>query len=100
VGREKQDAQAFWLSVLDSMRGTRLESERVRELTAAPDLDGATVVRRLLEDLGSLDERLWLVIDDLHEERLHHRRADRPTEDSWGTRHGRDGRARLWLCGL
>ena len=24
-------------------------------------------MRRLLEDLGSLDERLWLVIDDLHE---------------------------------
>ena len=59
--------QAFWLSVLDSLRGTRIGSERVRELTAAPGLDGATVVRRLLEDLGSLDERLWLVIDDLHE---------------------------------
>jgi LuxR family maltose regulon positive regulatory protein len=39
----------------------------VRELTAAPDLDGATIVTRLLEDLGSLDERVWLVLDDLHE---------------------------------
>jgi LuxR family maltose regulon positive regulatory protein len=67
VGREEQDAQAFWLSVLDSLRGTRVGSGRVRELTAAPGLDGATVVRRLLEDLGSLDEPLWLVIDDLHE---------------------------------
>ncbi len=67
VGRGERDPQAFWLSVLDSLRGTRIGSERVRELTAAPDLDGATVVRRLLEDLGSLDERLWLVIDDLHE---------------------------------
>jgi LuxR family maltose regulon positive regulatory protein len=67
VGREEHDAQAFWLSVLDSLRGTRIGSGRVRELTAAPDLDGATVVRRLLEDLGSLDERVWLVIDDLHE---------------------------------
>jgi LuxR family maltose regulon positive regulatory protein len=67
VGREEHDAQAFWLSVLDSLRRTRLGSERVRELTAAPDLDGATVVRRLLEDLRSLPERLWLVIDDLHE---------------------------------
>src|SRR5262249_14896652 len=46
---------------------TRIGSELVRELTAAPDLDGATVVRRLLKDLSSLDERLWLVIDDLHE---------------------------------
>jgi LuxR family maltose regulon positive regulatory protein len=67
VGREEHDAQAFWLSVLDSLRRTRLGSERVRELTAAPDLEGATVVRRLLEDLRSLPERLWLVIDDLHE---------------------------------
>jgi hypothetical protein len=67
VGRQEHDGQAFWLSVLDSLRGTRVGSERERELTAAPDLDGATIVRRLLEDLGSVDERLWLVIDDLHE---------------------------------
>jgi LuxR family maltose regulon positive regulatory protein len=67
VGRQEHDPQAFWLSVLNSLRGTRIGSERVRELTAAPDLDGATVVTRSLEDLSSLDERLWLVIDDLHE---------------------------------
>ena len=67
VSREEHDPQAFWLSVLDSLRGTRIGSERIRELTAAPDLDGATVVRRLLEDLSSLPERLWLVLDDLHE---------------------------------
>ena len=66
VGRAEHDPQAFWLSVLESLRRTRAGSERVRELTAAPGLDGATIVRRLLEDLGSLDERLWLVIDDLH----------------------------------
>ena len=67
VGRQEHEPQAFWLSVLDALRQTSAGSERVRELTAAPDLDGATVVRRLLEDLASLDERLWLVIDDLHE---------------------------------
>jgi LuxR family maltose regulon positive regulatory protein len=67
VDREEHDAQAFWLSVLDSLRGTPIGSGRVRKLTAAPDLDGGTVVRRLLEDLRSLPERLWLVIDDLHE---------------------------------
>jgi LuxR family maltose regulon positive regulatory protein len=67
VARQEHDPQAFWLSVLDSLRRTRIGAERVRDLTAAPDLDGATVVRRLLEDVGSLDERLWLVIDDLHE---------------------------------
>jgi LuxR family maltose regulon positive regulatory protein len=36
-------------------------------VTAAPDLDGRAIVERLLEDLGSLNERVWLVIDDLHE---------------------------------
>jgi hypothetical protein len=55
VGRGERDEQAFWLSVLDSLRRTRVGAERVRELTAAPGLDGATVVRRLLEDVGSLD---------------------------------------------
>ena len=67
VGRQEHDPQAFWLSVLDSLRQTGAGSERVRELTAAPGLDGATVVHRLLEDLSSLREPLWLVIDDLHE---------------------------------
>ena len=67
VGRQEHDPQAFWLSVLDALRETQVGSERVRELTAAPDLDGASVVRRLLEDLASLDARVWLVIDDLHE---------------------------------
>src|SRR6516225_11275500 len=62
VGRQERDAQAFWLSVLDSLRATRIGSGQVRELTAAPDLDGATAVRRLLEDLRSLPERVWLVI--------------------------------------
>jgi LuxR family maltose regulon positive regulatory protein len=64
VGRGEHDPVAFWLSVLDSLRGTRVGSGRVRELTAAPDLDGATVVRRLLDDVGALDERVWLLIDD------------------------------------
>jgi LuxR family maltose regulon positive regulatory protein len=67
VAREEHDPVAFWLSVVDSLRATCLGSEWVRELTAAPDLDGATVVRRLLEDLGSLDEPGLLVLDDLHE---------------------------------
>jgi LuxR family maltose regulon positive regulatory protein len=67
VRRGERDTQAFWLSVLDSLRSTRVGSDRVRELSAAPDLDGASVVRRLLEDVGSLEERVWLVIDDLHE---------------------------------
>ncbi|MGH3261516.1 MAG: NACHT domain-containing protein, partial [Trebonia sp.] len=67
VDRQERDPQAFWVSVIEALRRTRIGSERVRELTAAPDLDGGAVVGRLLEDLGSLDQQLWLVIDDLHE---------------------------------
>jgi LuxR family transcriptional regulator, maltose regulon positive regulatory protein len=67
VGREEHDPQAFWLSVLYSLRQTDAGSERVRDLTAAPGPDGAALVERLLEDLGSLQEPAWLVIDDLHE---------------------------------
>jgi LuxR family transcriptional regulator, maltose regulon positive regulatory protein len=67
VGRDERDPQRFRLSVLDALRQTAPGSAAVRELTAAPDLDGWTIVERLLEDLTPLGERLWLVIDDLHE---------------------------------
>src|SRR6516164_9450492 len=67
VVRDEQNWQAFFLSVLDALRATRIGSGRIRELAAAPDLDGETAVGRLYEDLSSLDERLWLVVDDLHE---------------------------------
>ena len=39
----------------------------MRALTAAPDLNGWAMVERLLTDLVPLGQRLWLVIDDLHE---------------------------------
>jgi LuxR family transcriptional regulator, maltose regulon positive regulatory protein len=67
VGRGEQDPQRFWLSVLGALRGTSAGSGLVRELTAAPDLDGWAVVERLLKDLTPLADRLWLVIDDMHE---------------------------------
>jgi LuxR family transcriptional regulator, maltose regulon positive regulatory protein len=61
------DPQRFWISVTGALRGTTAGSALVRALTAAPDLDGWTVVERLLEDLASLEDRVWLVIDDLQE---------------------------------
>ncbi len=67
VGRGEQDPQRFWLPVLGALRGTSAGSGLVRELTAAPDLDGWAVVERLLKDLTPLADRLWLVIDDMHE---------------------------------
>ena len=67
VGRDERDPQRFWLAVLDALRQTSAGSALVRELTAAPDLDGWAIVERLLKDLAPLEERLWLVIDDVHE---------------------------------
>ena len=61
------DSQRFWISVAGALRDTAVGSALVRALTAAPDLDGWTVVERLLEDLASLEDRVWLVIDDVHE---------------------------------
>ena len=46
---------------------TAAGSTLVRPLTAAPDLDGWAIVERLLTDLAPLEDRLWLVIDDVHE---------------------------------
>src|ERR1700730_7011300 len=67
VERDDRDPQRFWLSVLGALRRTSAGSRLVRELTAAPDLDGWAVVERLLKDLASLQDRLWLVLDDVHE---------------------------------
>jgi LuxR family maltose regulon positive regulatory protein len=67
VQHEEHDSQRFWISVLDSLRSTAAGSTLVRGLTAAPDLDGEAIAEQLLEDLAPLENRLWLVIDDLHE---------------------------------
>jgi LuxR family maltose regulon positive regulatory protein len=67
LGRDERDPQRFWLSVVGALRQTVPGSGLVRELTAAPDLDGWAMVERLLMDLAPLADRLWLVVDDLHE---------------------------------
>jgi LuxR family maltose regulon positive regulatory protein len=67
VQGDERDPQRFWLSVMAALRETAAGSKLVRPLMAAPDLDGWAVVERLLADLASLQERVWLVIDDLHE---------------------------------
>src|SRR2546423_1869847 len=69
VGPEQRDPQRFWISVADALRVTTTGSKVVKALTAAPDLDGWAIVERLLAELGHLEERTWLVIDDLHEVR-------------------------------
>jgi LuxR family transcriptional regulator, maltose regulon positive regulatory protein len=67
IPRGGLDPQGLWLAVMDALRETVIGASLVRELTGAPDLDGWSIVERLLEDLQSLEQPVWLVIDDLHE---------------------------------
>jgi LuxR family transcriptional regulator, maltose regulon positive regulatory protein len=67
VPGEVRDPQRLWIPVVGALRATAPGAPLVRGLTAAPDLDGWTVVERLLDDLAALEEQVWLVIDDLHE---------------------------------
>ena len=78
VHGEDRDPQRFLLSLADALRETVTGSELVRPLTATPDLDGWAIVEGLLHDLHSLPDRIWLVVDDLHE--LHSDRALRQLE--------------------
>src|SRR5262245_25301473 len=67
AGRGERDPPRVWLSVLAALRQTGPGAVLVRELTAAPDLDGWVITERLLADLALLDEALWLVVDDVQE---------------------------------
>jgi LuxR family transcriptional regulator, maltose regulon positive regulatory protein len=67
VRRGQRDPQQLWLSVLGALRQTAPGLTLVQPLTAAPDLDGWGIAERLLSDLAPLQDRIYLVIDDLHE---------------------------------
>ena len=67
VERGERDAQRFWLSVIEELRAAAGADAFVERLTPMPEFDGRAVVERLVSELGSLDERVVLVIDDLHE---------------------------------
>ena len=72
VHGEERDPQRFLISVAEALRNTVPGSKLVRPLTATPDLDGWAIVEWLLQDLHPLQDRIWLVIDDLHELRSAH----------------------------
>jgi len=50
-----------------ALRATAPGAGLVRPLTAAPDLDAWAIVQRLLTGLAPLADRIWLVIDDVHQ---------------------------------
>jgi LuxR family maltose regulon positive regulatory protein len=67
VHGEDRDPQRFLLSLAEALRNTVTGSKLVRPLTATPDMDGWAIVEWLLQDLHSLPDRIWLIIDDLHD---------------------------------
>jgi LuxR family maltose regulon positive regulatory protein len=67
VDRGEQDAQHFWLAVIDALADAMGEEDLVEPIHPAPEFRGEAVIERLLAGLDSLNEPLVLVIDDLHE---------------------------------
>jgi LuxR family transcriptional regulator, maltose regulon positive regulatory protein len=67
VERGERDAQRFWLAVIEKLRAAIDDSAFVEKLTPTPEFTGEAVVARLVAGLGSLQEPVVLVIDDLHE---------------------------------
>src|SRR5712692_1908523 len=66
VPRDEQDAQQFWLAVLDVIRQTRPMGES-RSQAAAPVFDGDMIVDEVVSELTKAAPVDVLVIDDLHE---------------------------------
>jgi LuxR family transcriptional regulator, maltose regulon positive regulatory protein len=66
VERDERNPQHFWRSAVDALSGTHLDGS-LENVVAAPQFDGAVAIERLVAALGSLDESVLLVIDDLHE---------------------------------
>jgi LuxR family maltose regulon positive regulatory protein len=67
VNRNEQDAQRFWLSLIEQLRAAVGAEAFVERLAPVPEFDGAAVVERLLSELRSLEEPVVLVIDELEE---------------------------------
>ena len=64
VERGEQDAQRFWLAVIDALAGA---VSIVQPVAPAPTFSGRAAVDQLVSDLACLEEPAVLVIDDLHE---------------------------------
>ena len=66
VERGEQDAQHFWLSVIEALADAD-GKDLIERVAPTPQFRGEALVERLLSDLESLEGWLVLVIDDLHE---------------------------------
>lgn len=67
VRRGEQDAQLFWLNLLNAVRHASGATSGTESPTATPDLNLRTLVDRVLAELADLNDLVQIVIDDLHE---------------------------------
>ena len=67
VQRDQQDAQQFWLALLNAVRHTSATAGRAEPQAATPDFNAPAMVDRVLSELADAPGDVTLVIDDLHE---------------------------------
>ena len=64
---DQQDAQQFWLALLNAVRQSLGAASETEPQTATPDFNARTLVDRMLSEFAEHHGRLVLVIDDVHE---------------------------------
>jgi LuxR family transcriptional regulator, maltose regulon positive regulatory protein len=67
VQRDQQDAQLFWLALLNAVRQASDTASRAEAPAATPGFNGRAMVDRVLSELADHHGGVTLVIDDLHE---------------------------------
>jgi LuxR family transcriptional regulator, maltose regulon positive regulatory protein len=67
VQRDQQDAQQFWLALLDAVRHASATTGRAEPPAATPDFNPPAMVDQVLSELADACGGITVVIDDLHE---------------------------------
>jgi LuxR family maltose regulon positive regulatory protein len=67
VQRDQQDAQQFWLTLLDAVRHAAGAVGDAEPSVATPEFNAQAMVGRVLAELSDVRGDITLVIDDLHE---------------------------------
>ena len=67
VQRDQQDAQQFWLALLDAVRHATGADSGAEPPPGTPDFNAPAMVGRVLSELAEARSGVTLVIDDLHE---------------------------------
>jgi LuxR family transcriptional regulator, maltose regulon positive regulatory protein len=67
VRRGQDDAQDFWLALLDAVRHASGATSGAEPAAATPEFDASAMIDRVLSELADARGDITLVIDDLHE---------------------------------